>query len=342
MDLDDTEDFDSAPICTGPFVISSFEPEGTVTVVRNDRYWGGSVTLAGATFLYMQEDDPKLLAMQNGEIDGYTSVTAAALEIYRQDPDRYQVTTVPATRLQFYALNENTLSAGLRQAINLTVDKSAIAQYLGGTVTAAVGPFGTGTAYGKVTVPAVDTAEAARLIEADGYRLNGDGLYEKDGELLTLNLCYYPARSLDTLATLMQEQLRAVGIDVRLTAEEDPDATYVATGDFDIALYCMIADKAGDPYYFIDAVLRQDSRWAVAGFRSDACEALIDRLQYETDTAERAALANQIVQISIDDNAFGYVGLFNKTTVLRAGVSGYAETSPFDFYGLNADTSKTA
>ena len=53
---------------------------------------------------------------------------------------------------------------------------------------------------------------------------------------------------------------------------------------------------------------------------------------------ERAALANQIVQMTIDDNAFGYVGLFNKTTVTRAGVSGIAENCPFDFYGVSADT----
>jgi len=342
MDLDNTKDFDKAPIGTGPFVISSFEPEGTVKVVRNDKYWGGDVKLAGATFLYMQEDDPKQMAMQNGEIDGYTSVTAAALETFQKDPDTYKITVVPATRLQFYALNENRLSANIREAINLTVDKDAIAKYLKGTVSAATGPFSANTAYGKATVPAVDTAKAKSLIEADGYKLNAGGIYEKDGKPLQLNICYYAARSLDTLATLMQEQLKAVGIDSKLTVEEDPDATYITTGDFDIALYCMIADKSGDPYYFIDAVLRQDSRWAIAGFHSDECEKLINQLQYETDAAKRAELANQIVQISIDDNAFGYVGLFNKTTVLHAGVTGYAETCPFDFYGVDANTSKTA
>ncbi|MEA4965036.1 MAG: ABC transporter substrate-binding protein [Oscillospiraceae bacterium] len=341
MDLDGTTDFDNAPVCTGPFVISSFEPEGTVEVVRNENYWGGDVKLAGATFLYMQEDDPKQMAMQNGEIDGYTSVTAAALETFESDPDTYQITVVPATRLQFYALNENRLDASVREAINLTVDKDAIAKYLSGTVSAAVGPFGTSTAYGQVTVPAVDTAKVKSLLEADGYTRNASGIYEKDGTPLSLNICYYAARSLDTLATLIQEQLKAVGIDSKLTCEEDPDSTYIATGDFDIALYCMIADKAGDPYYLIDAVLRQDSRWAIAGFDSDECEKLIGQLQYETDTAKRAELANQIVQISIDDNAFGYVGLFNKTTVLRAGVTGYSETCPFDFYGIGAGTTKT-
>ena len=60
-----------------------------------------------------------------------------------------------------------------------------------------------------------------------------------------------------------------------------------------------------------------------------------------TASSGKAELANRIVQIAIDDNAFGYVGLFNKTTVLRPGVSGFAETCPFDFYGIDANTDKT-
>ena len=338
MDLDATADFDNAPICTGPFVVKSFEPEGTVEVERNAAYWNGDVKLDGAVFYYLQDDESKLMAMQNGEIGGYTSVTAAAKEIFSAEPDRYVLTSIPATRLQFYVLNETRLDENVRAAINLTVDCEAIASYLGGTVSPAVGPFSAAAPYGQVTKPAPDQAAAKAALEAAGYALNDKGMYEKDGEVLTLNICYYAARSLDSIALLMQEQLKAVGVDSTLTVQEDPDSTYVATGDYDIALYCMIADKAGDPYYCIDALFRQDSRWAIGGFKSDECEALINQLQYETDVDERAALANQIVQIVIDDNAFGFVGLFNKTTVTAPGVVNISEGCPFDFYGVNAET----
>ena len=167
-----------------------------------------------------------------------------------------------------------------------------------------------------------------------------DGFYEKNGQTLKINICYYAARSLDSIALLMQEQLKTAGIDSTLTLAEDPDAAYVATGDYDVALYCMIADKAGDPYYAVSALFRKDSKWALAGFPTDQSEALINELEFETDTAKRAALANQIVQMTIEDNAFGYVGLFNKTTVMRTGVSGIAENCPFDFYRVSAATDK--
>ena len=137
MDLDASNDIDNAPVATGPFVVKSFQPEGTVEVSRNDKYWGGDIKLDGAVFYYMQDDESKLMAMQNGEIDCYTSVTAAAKEIFDASPDKYTVTDIPATRLQFYMLNQNRLSDELRKAINLTVDCDAIASYLNGTVTAA-------------------------------------------------------------------------------------------------------------------------------------------------------------------------------------------------------------
>ena len=338
MDLDGTADFDNAPIGTGPFVVKSFQPEGTVEVVKNEAYWNGEVKLDGVTFYYMQDDDSKLMAMQAGEIDGYTSVTAAAKQIYSADPATYTLTVIPATRLQFYVLNKNRLDDTVREAINLATDCEAIAAYLGGTVSAAVGPFSASAPYGQVTKPAPDPAAAKALLEAAGYTLNAENYYEKDGKVLTLDIYYYEARSLDSIALLMQEQLGKIGIKATIIPREDPDATYVATGDYDIALYCMIADKAGDPYYCVDALYRKCCKWAIAGFPTDESEALIDQLQYETDVAQRAALANQIVQMTIDTNAFGYVGLFNKTTVMRNGVSGIAENCPFDFYGVSAAT----
>ena len=342
MDLDGSADLDNAPVGTGPFIIKSFQPEGTVEVIRNESYWGGEVKLDGAVFYYMQEDEPKLMAMQNGEIDAYTSVTAAAREIFLSDPDTYDLVDIPSARLQFYILNEATMDDAVRAAVNLAVDCEAMAAYLGGTVSPAVGPFSSAAAYGNVTKPAPDAEKAKALLEQDGYVLSGDGLYEKDGQPLTLTVAYYAARSLDSIAVLMQEQLKAIGITVTFNCQEDPDATYIADRDFDIALYCMIADKNGDPYYFIDSTLRKGGYFDVGGFDSAECQQLIQQLRYETDEELRAALANRIVQLAIDDNAFGYVGLFNKTTVMRKGISNISENCPFDFYYINAATDITA
>lgn len=337
VDLDHS-DFTHTLIATGPFIMDAFVPSGTVEVIRNEAYWNGDVHLDRAVFYYMPDPDTKLMAMQNGEIQAYNSVNAAAIDIFRLNPEKYVLSTVPATRLQFYILNTHRLSPSIRKAINLTVDAKNIETFLSGTVTAATGPFSANAAYGKVTKPAVDTQAAIALIQQDGYSKNANGYFEKDGAELTLNIAYYSARSLDTVAILMQEQLKNIGVKAILTNEEDPDGTYIATGDFDIALYSMIADKSGDPYYFISTTLAQDAPYNCGGYQSEAVEALIMSLRGEVDFARRADIANDIIQTVINDNAFGYIAHFNKVTVSQTGVSGIHEESPFDFYFIDEDT----
>ena len=43
-------------------------------------------------------------------------------------------------------------------------------------------------------------------------------------------------------------------------------------------------------------------------------------------------------QMSIDENVVNYLEHFNKITVLKPGISGYADTNPFDFYAISKDT----
>lgn len=338
VDLDNSKDMKTELIATGPFTIASFTPGGTIEVTGSKNYWGGEVALDGAIFYYIPDADTALMAMQNGEIDTYTSVTSDAAEIYAQDTNTYQLVTVPATRLQFYILNQNRLEDAVRKAINLTIDSEEIEKYLRGSVSSTAGPFGTATAYGKVTKAPVDTSAAQILLKEAGYTQNTDGYYEKDNRVLSLNIAYYAARSLDTLAAIMQEQLEAIGIKVTLTCEEDPDGTYIVTGDFDIALYCMIADKNSNPYYFISCTLAQGAPYNCGGFKDVQIQGLIDSLKVETDAKRRADLANQIIQRAIDKDAFGYIALFNKTTVMKNGVINVKENSPYDFYFLNAAT----
>ena len=338
LHLDATTDFDASPVATGPFVVESFIPDMETTVVKNTAYWGGTVKLDRAWFKYMQDDSAKLLAMQNGEIDGYNTVNPAAIDIYKQSPDKYVFTSVPATRLQYYILNQERLSKEVRAAIIMAVDKEYMAAFLNGTVSPTAGPYSSESAYGKVKDIPFNTEEAMKLLEGAGYVKNSQGIYEKDKAPLSVTIAYYPSRSLDTVATLIQEQLRAVGIEGELKSYEDPDSTYIQTRDFDIALYSMIADKGGDPYYFIDSTLREGSYFDVGGFTNEHCEALIHELAHEPDRDRRARLAREIIQMAIDDYAFSYTGLFNKTTVLRKGVSGFSEEIPFDFYGIHAGT----
>ena len=339
INLDESTDFDNTVIATGPFVVKEFEPNGTIKVSRNENYWNGSVILDGAEFYHIPEEDALLLAMQNGEIDTYMNVNSAAMEIFEKNKETYKLVDVPSPRLQFYILNQNTLDPIIRKAITLTIDNQKMMPYLGKIMSPTSGPFNSLTIYGKVNKEEVDINKAVSLLEENGYKKNNEGFLEKNGKKITVNIAFYPGRSLDVIATLIQEQLRKIGIEAIVTSSEGPDA-YIKTSNFDIALLSMNADIYGDPEYFIVNTLKKGSYYNAGGFLNEECEALIIKLSSETNREKRAELANKIVQIAIDNDAFGYLLLSNKITVLQSGISGFAETSPFDFYGINANSNK--
>lgn len=338
MDLDNTSDFDNAPVCTGPFKVKEFVPQGDVTVERNENYWGGEVKLDGAVFYAMGDEESKLMAMQNGEIDGYVDISAASREIFESEPDSYTITTVPTERRVYALINSAKLDDAVREAICIGVDKNQIATYMNGLISAADGAFSADTNYGSVQAPAYDQAKAKELLEGDGYTLNASGIYEKDGKPLTITISCYQKRSVDTVAILMQEQLKTIGIDAQIKLEEDPDGTYMSTKDFEIGMYVSITDKAGEPFTFLNGAVASGSYMDVCGFGNAETDALIGELRFETDAQKAAELANEIMTQVYASNDYFFIGQYNKTSVLKAGAEGLGVNNPLAFYGIDANS----
>ena len=330
------QDIDNAPVGTGPFVVESFTPEQEVVMVKNDRYWNGTPQIDRAVFTLVPEQDSQTMAMQNGEISMLYCPSAAAIEMFSADPDNYDIVYSATSRLYYYYLNCETLDENVRKAINMTLNADDFVTIMNGLVATANGPFLPESGFDNVTKPAIDPEGAKALLEEDGYVENSDGYYEKDGQVLSVRLCYYPARSLDKLAALLQEQLANIGIQADVMSYEDPDAGYVTTGDYDIGLYNVVGAPSGDPYYFLNLTLANPD-YSAAGYEDAEVQKLLSLLATEPDSDQRAALANQIVQKAIDSNAYGYLGFVVKATVLKKGTANVGEDNPYHG-GLNVNS----
>ena len=140
INLDASKDIDNAPVCTGPFMVSQFDPGVSVKLVRNKNYWGGKVNLDGVEGMYVADADTLSLAFQNGEIDAYIGPTTNDLKIFSAAPDQYTVVSTPASRLYYYYLNMERLSdKNLRAAINMAIDTNAVCTLLSGLASPTVG-----------------------------------------------------------------------------------------------------------------------------------------------------------------------------------------------------------
>ncbi|MGL4790119.1 MAG: ABC transporter substrate-binding protein, partial [Anaerotignaceae bacterium] len=338
MDLDNTTDFDKAPICTGPFVVSEFIPKGDVTVVKNENYWGGEVKLNGAVFYAMSDDQSKLMAMQNGEIDGYDNISATDIEIFGADTDNYTLSSV-AMQMRVYAfLNSAIIPDSVRAAITLVIDRDTISSFMSGMITPTNTAFDEEALYGKATAQNYDLEKAKEVLEEDGYVLN-NGVFEKDGKPITVEISCYASRWVDTIALLMQEQLTNFGIKATINLVNNPDSSYMTHHNYEIAIYRMITDKTGDPMPFIDGAVKSGSYQAITGFANAQTDALIEQLRYTVDAQGRATLTNEIMTQVYNSNTYLFIARYNRNAVLRKGASGFSEFNPYEFYGITAETS---
>ena len=127
-----------------------------------------------------------------------------------------------------FALNTNrgaTRDLAVRRAINHAVDKDTmIATVLYGTQRRADTLFAPSVPYADIGLEpyAYDPALAARLLDEAGWIAGPDGKRSRDGEPLTVELCFVGNDAvMKSMAEIVQGDLAKVGIDVSLVGEEE-------------------------------------------------------------------------------------------------------------------------
>lgn len=262
LDLDNitSGNFNNEIIATGPFKLTSYTPENSVQLDKNENYWDGGVNLDKVAVYYIPDAATEAMSLQSGEIDMYVGPDTDSIAMFSSDSN-FTVASTPQGRIYMYIFNIKTITdINVRKAIIMSVNKEDICIMLSGTATPAVGAFSTDSAYGDVTGDAYDPEAASKLLEDAGYTKNADGYFEKDGEVLTVKVGYYAARSIDKITTLIQDELKTVGIQTDLQQYEDPDSTYMTTGDFDMGMYFVTTTSTGDPYSFLNSVMSTDGK----------------------------------------------------------------------------------
>lgn len=340
MDVDavENDDYNNGIIATGPFKLVSYAAENSVMLARNENYWCGDVTLDEVNVYYIPDVSTEATSLQSGEIDMYVGPDSDSIDIFSADSN-YVVTSVPTTKVDYYLFNMNTVTdMNVRKAIIMAVNKSDIAALLNNTLSVCSGAYGTDSALGKVEAPDYDLEASKQLMEEAGYTLDANGYYAKDGQELTLNMAYYAAKSLDKITTLIQDELKTAGFNINLSLYEDPDATYMMTGDFDIAIYSHGTTTSGDAYAYLNEALSTEGNINGGNYSNSEVDALLEQMFLETDADKRTEFAVQIQQKALDDCAVSYFGIPTKTTIMKATVSNVSENNPLTIYVVNKDT----
>ena len=293
----------------GWFKVDNYTPGQSLTVVRNDKYFGQKSNLDSVVFRFLPESTTQPAALQNNEVD----------LIYPQ-PQLDQVTQVKALpdvtsqinfgptfeHFDFNFKNEHLGDLKVRQAIakgvnvedlvNRTVKQfSDQAAPLGNRIYMTTQPDqyqDNFTEYGKG-----DTAAATALLEEAGYTKGGDGIYAKDGKKLSLRISTTAGNQLrETQEELFQAQMKEIGVDIKIANAESTKffSDWLPNGNFDIANFAWV----GSPFSISgsQASYITGSGSNYGAYSSKKVDDLFKQAMGEFDDAKATELGNQIDQ----------------------------------------------
>jgi len=128
------------PIGTGAYKIESWKRGDSITMVRNDEYWGTKGIAKKLVFRWSPEAAQRLLELQSGAVDGIDNPGPDDFEKIKNNPD-LQLIDREALNVMFIALNNTKPpfdNVQVRQAIAMGIDRDRIVKtfYPAGSVAA--------------------------------------------------------------------------------------------------------------------------------------------------------------------------------------------------------------
>jgi len=217
---------------TGPFALTSYDREDRVHLVRNEAYWGARPWFQQIEYRFLPDAPTRLLAIEAGELDGMRAVPSCELRRLRQK-HAVSVSTGPGRHMHFLGFNmtwspmrDEFRDRRFREAVNIAVDRLAIAGIFDGVIEEAsspVPPWMIGAV--KLSAYTRDLRRAHELLDACGWSRIG-GRRVKGGRDLRLRLYYHPTwlPQSQMLAELLQAQLAEAGIGLHLWPADWPAA----------------------------------------------------------------------------------------------------------------------
>ncbi len=129
---EDPDMFNISPIGTGPFEFSSWRRDDEMVFTAFADYWGGEPKLDEIIFRPIPESSTRALALEGGEVDIVTRVSAMDYWSFEDDPS-IQAFALPAPGYDYIGFNTKVgplADKRVRQAVSYLVDREAIVDQL--------------------------------------------------------------------------------------------------------------------------------------------------------------------------------------------------------------------
>ncbi|HET7873085.1 MAG TPA: ABC transporter substrate-binding protein [Terriglobales bacterium] len=334
------KDFKNNPIGSGPFRFVLSDPDSQVVIARNDNYWGERPRVERIRFAVIPDDTTRALELRKGSADlapanSFPPDMVGTLAQQRN----LVVQRHPGTSLAYLAFNLRDpilKDVRVRQAVAYAIDRQAILHYLlrdSGRLAANVLPPEHWAYDPGVTAYSYDPDKANSLLDAAGYPRGQDGIR------LHLTMKTSTVESARLFASVLQQQLRVVGIDLHIRTYEF--ATFysdVTKGAFQLYSLRWIGYSNQDPDIFEDAFHSASfaPKRANRGYYSNPeVDSLIEEGRRTVDVEQRKRIYARVQQILSHDLPYFNLWYLDNVLVHSSRVSNVALGASADYQFLN-------
>lgn len=296
------------PVGTGPFRFVEYVKSDRLVVERFDGYWDAARVpkLKRITFRFLPDSQARILALRSGELqvigdvlpDATAEVAAGGLRVERSTSGAF-------VRVDFNIAGPDAYNLGrdpvIRQAVATAVDTRAVAQtvYQDNADPNPLSPQLFGNLAGNVKPVAFNPGEARRLLDAAGWAAGSDGVRAKDGRRLSLAyLMLFPSAQGRLIGEVLQNQLKQVGIDLRIEQVADAAASSARrnNGEYDL-LQQGGAQTDANPCQFFDLLYASP---AIGGRASNRFTGPAGKTDEAIQACRSAATTEEVRQASVD------------------------------------------
>ena len=343
-DIDTANDYNRAPLGTGPYKVAEWKSGEYIRLEAVPNYWqgGGQPRLKTLLFKFIANTNTRINQLKSGEVDmvvmfpwdKHREVAAIpGVSVHRTDGNGYEHVTMNQRAFPAFA------DVRVRQALIHAVDRELITK----TILEGLAPITHGPVQPvswahnpKVRQYAFDPARAKALLDEAGWKDgNGDGVREKDGQRFAFTLITQAGFAVrENVAQVLQRQFKDVGVEAAVQLHDGTSISKLwFEGKFDAMLHWW--QLPADPEL---ALFFAKDRMPPAGrninyVSDDALTTLVYAADRSVSQAERARILGEaqvrIADLAIEIPLYGVTKLDAVPARLKGFTGNPTNTGPF-------------
>ena len=291
------------PIGTGPFKFVEWKQGVSVELARNEDYFMGAPALERVIFKIIPDETTAFQAFLNGEVDVLgTSIPVSELPNVKNNSEyNYAEYRTPSTYYIGYNFNKDYLAKDVRvrQAIAMCVNRDEmVKRAFNGNASPALSYYPSLISWASNstdTVPSYNIEQANKLLDEAGWTKGADGIRKK------LDMVVFQGQTITDMCTILQEELKKVGIDLNIVQLEMAAWTPRVRQDKNFDLAITNGFQGPDPHNMVSRFSTNGGNKIMGDYSNPELDSLLEQGVLESNQAKRGELYKAAQKVMSQD-----------------------------------------